>query len=170
MVIKNFWSLEVGEAFIADLIREKLGKKYQVFFPLNNQLKDFDLILVNTETKQFKTIQVKESREFLKYSYNGWFIINKDKVDNEVADFYIFVIYGTIEHKNKVVINPKVLIVPSEKLKEKSQNKKPINEKSGLKYHYGFNIQDNRAFDDRTGKQNPTDYSEYIDNFNLLKI
>ena len=60
MGIKNFWSLQVDEAIVADKIKIKL-KNYEVFFPINSQLQDVDLILFNKNTKETRTIQVKSS-------------------------------------------------------------------------------------------------------------
>lgn len=45
--MKNFWSLQVGEAIAAEKLSRYLGKDFQVFFPLNSQLKDVDLLVVN---------------------------------------------------------------------------------------------------------------------------
>ena len=167
MAIKNFWSLQAGEAIISDLIKKKLSKCYQIFFPVNNQLKNLDLILINLKTKKIVTIQIKESREFNEGTGNGWFIVNRDKVKNKVVDFYIFVVYATIQTAHKIKIQVRTLIIPSEDLMLKSKNKRLISNKN---YYYFFRIQGNKAYDDREKGKEPEDYSEYVDNFKLLEI
>ena len=62
MVIKNIWSLNVDEAIVAEKIKKELGKKHEVFFPINSQLKDIDLLIQNPKTGKSKAIQVKGSR------------------------------------------------------------------------------------------------------------
>ncbi len=167
MAIKNVWSLQVGEAIVGDIIKHHLGKDYELFFPLNSQLKDFDFVLMNKNTKKFSTIQVKESREFNSEKGDGFFIISKSKVQSKVADFYIFLVHTTVATEHKFKIVPRTLIVPAQILWEKSKDKKLIKEKD---YYYYFKIQGNKAFDDREGKDKIIYYNDYVDNFDLLKI
>lgn len=167
MAIKNFWSLNVGEVIVADLIKKNLGKDYTIFMPLDNQLKNIDLVLVNIKTKKLSTIQVKESREFTQFLGNGWIIVNKEKVDNLVADFYTFLIYRTIEHEHHIKVKPEIIIVPSKVLKERSANKRVVKNKD---YYYFFKVSDKRAYDDHEGRNSKIDYSDCLENFDLLKI
>lgn len=165
MTLKNVWSLQVGEVVVADLIKRKLGKDYEIFIPLNNQLKDYDLIIMNQKTKKIVKIQVKESREYNLGMANGWFGINKQKVMDKVSDFYVFLIYTAEEYKHKMKMNYKTLIVPSEILLSKSRHKK-AGKKGGLDYY--FRIEKNKAWENR--EKPIEDYSDYIDNFDLLRI
>ena len=167
MAIKNFWSLQVGEVIVADLIKKNLGKDYTIFMPLDNQLKSIDLVLVNLRTKKLSTIQVKESREFTQFLGNGWIIVNKEKVDNLVADFYTFVIYRTVEHDHQVKIKPEIIIVPSKILKERSASKRVVKNKD---YYYFFKVGNGIAYDDHEGRNRKIDYSDCLNNFDLLKI
>ena len=64
MVIRNLWSLNVDEAITAEKIKSKLGKEYEVFFPINSQLKDIDLLIQNPKTGKSKSVQVKGSRTY----------------------------------------------------------------------------------------------------------
>ena len=60
------WSLTVDEAIVAEKIKKSkiLKKNHQVFFPINSQLKDIDLILYNLKTQKTKSIQIKGSRTY----------------------------------------------------------------------------------------------------------
>ena len=62
MTIKNLWSLNVDEVITAQKIKSELGKEYEVFFPINSQLKDIDLLVQNPKTGKSRAIQVKGSR------------------------------------------------------------------------------------------------------------
>ena len=148
---------------MADLIKRNLGKDYEIFIPLNNHLKDYDLVLMNQKTKKIAKIQVKESREYNVGMADGWWGINKKKVFEKVVDFYVFLIYTAEEDGHKMKMRNRVLIVPSDVLFEKSKGKRES--KGGFDYY--FKIQKEEAWEDREEK---IDYSEYIENYNLLKI
>jgi len=163
MTLKNIWSLPVGEVITGDLIKRNLGKNYEVFIPLNNQLKDYDLVLMNQKTKKIAKIQVKESREYNLTKGDGWFGIKKDKVINKVADFYVFLIYTAEKNKHKMKMVNRTLIVPGDILLEKSRHKRV--RKGG--YDYYFKIQKDKAYEDR---EQIVDYTKYKDNFDLLRI
>lgn len=63
MAIKNFSSLTLDEAIVADKLQAELKSKgYEVLFPLRTQLKDVDLVLVNLKTHATYTVQVEGSR------------------------------------------------------------------------------------------------------------
>lgn len=166
MTLKNMWSLPAGEVICADLIKKNLGRDYEVFIPLNNQLKDFDLLVINKKNKKVNTIQVKESREYDVGEANGWFEVSSNKVKNEVADIYMFLIYTAQEYKNKRRMECRVLIVPSNVLLKKSEKKKIGKDNN---YTYDFKIGEKEAFENRDNKKDPIDYSKYIHNFNLIR-
>jgi hypothetical protein len=172
--MRNIWSLPVGEVVAGDEIREyfrqrKLKDKYELFFPLNGQMNDFDLLLLNLKTGKTAKLQVKESRTFGKN--DAWIIVDKDKVNNIVCDFYIFVIHTIVESDTKKKIETRYLIISSKQLKEKSKTKKGYHlQKKKLQYHYYFKIRDKEAWEDRDNKKQKIDYSEFLDNFRLLEI
>jgi hypothetical protein len=163
MTLKNVWSLQVGEVITADLIKKNLGKDYEVFIPLNNQLKDYDLVLMNKKTKKIATIQVKESREYNLGIANGWFGINKQKVFDLVCDFYVFLVYTADKNGYKMKMGNRILVVPSRDLLNKSRHKLG----SGGNFDYYFEIGKAEASENREIK---TDYTKYINNFDLLRI
>ena len=105
MGIKNIWTLNVDELLVADNIKQNFKKKeYEVFFPLNSQMKDIDLLFVDLKTNKFNTIQVKGSRTYQpkvaqtkKYGDGSaaWFVIKKDAIfeTSNKIDFFIFVLH-----------------------------------------------------------------------------
>ncbi|KKK75481.1 hypothetical protein LCGC14_2873280 [marine sediment metagenome] len=89
----------------------------------------------------------------------------KQKVIDEVADFYVFLIYTAEKEGHKMKMENRALIVPSKILIEKSKHKKEG--KRDKAFDYYFKIQEKWAWEDREDK---IDYSDYINNFDLLKI
>lgn len=167
--MKNLWSLQVGEAIVAEEMQKHLPKHFQVFIPLNNQLKNVDLIVSNLNSQKFLTLQVKESREYHKGKADGWFTIPKNKVmtKKNSVDFYVFLIYSAKPTKTKFVHHTDFIIVPASVLKKKSKNKKPT--KKGILHYYFCVSGNNMAIESRESKKQPIDYSHYLNNFKQLK-
>ena len=105
MAVKNFWSLNVDEAIVADKLQNEFKKlNWEVFFPLRSQLKDIDLLLVNLKNKKALTIQVKGSRTYLPQKREvvrfgdgqaAWFTVPRKKIfeTNYSVDCFIFLIH-----------------------------------------------------------------------------
>lgn len=102
MGIRNLWSLNVDELLVADQLKENFKKSdYDVFFPLNSQMKDIDLVIMNVKSAKARTIQVKGSRTYAPQKSEierfgegsgAWFKIGTDSIFNpsNKVDYYIF--------------------------------------------------------------------------------
>ena len=179
MGIKNFWSLNVDEAILSDKLKSVLGKRYQVFFPINSQLKDIDLIIYNLKSGKTKSIQVKGSRtyeprksELIKFGEgcSSWNVINKESIFNPTnqVDFFIFVLhYEDIKTANRKIVQ-EYLIIPIKEFRRLTCKK----EVRGNGYHYFFWLKPNkREILDINNKANPEiKYTKYLNNFDLLKF
>ena len=99
--VKNFWSLNVDEALVANWLKQKetLGPNYEIFFPINAQLEFVDLIVFNKKNKKTATIQVKSSQSYLqedKEEGDYWVTghrFEKEKINSKKVDFFIFTSY-----------------------------------------------------------------------------
>lgn len=188
MVIKNLWSLDIDEAVVADRLNkyfiETKEKAFQVFFPINSQLKGMDLIIYNIETRKTITVQVKGSRSYL--SKNGleeysWHQVKSDDIDPKKSQFFIFVTYYTKNTETKLSIEPSFMVIPTAKLLEIVTKHKKVqksvkdkkSKKSGT-YHFSFNLSNDKYFADyRDFKQHVNeddgiDFSKYYNNFKSL--
>ena len=123
MVIKNIWSLNVDEAIVAEKIKKELGKKHEVFFPINSQLKDIDLLIQNPKTGKSKAIQVKGSRTWnLKGSRrkklgwgdvsSSWLTIKERSIFSTTnkIDFFIFTHIEHVLHPENMFCDYKTKI------------------------------------------------------------
>ena len=181
MTIKNIWSLNVDEAIVAEKIKKELGKKYEVFFPINSQLKDIDLLIQNPKTGKSKAIQVKGSRTWnVKGSRrkklgwgeinSSWFKIKKSSIFSTTnkIDFFIFVTHEPELSRQNRRIKQNFLIIPLEDFRKITKSKKSP-PKSG-DYWYYFVVKDKKSVDTRDTKSGkPIDFSKYLNNFDLLK-
>jgi hypothetical protein len=158
MAIKNIWSLNVDEVLVADKIKNIFSKNaWEVFFPLNAQLKDIDLILFNLKRGKARTLQIKGSRTYTprrsereRYGdgSGAWFILSKKSIfnpDNKI-DYYIFVLHSFLDGELKKKIEVNYLIMPSKKFKRMVSKK---TKRKGDKYHFAIWIdpKGKRAFD-----------------------
>jgi len=111
--IKNFWSLNVDEAFVANWLKEKLPKSCQVFFPVNFQFPYVDLIVYNSKNKKTTTIQVKSSQAYEENYNNERYWVSAHKFDTykikpDKVDFFIFTcFYPFISKSTSKKIGPR---------------------------------------------------------------
>jgi hypothetical protein len=176
MTIKNFWSLNVDEAIVADKLRTEFGKDYEVFFPVNSQLKDIDLIVYNLKTQKSISIQVKASkthqgkkgtRKFGKP--NSWSVINTSSIFNTTnkIDFIVFVIYDeNLTNKNRNIIQH-FLIIPMKDF-QKITKKDKKERKAGC-YHYSFIVDEKQVLEINNTQDKTIDFSKYLNNWKLIK-
>ncbi len=144
---KNFWSLNTDEAVVTGILRDSTPKNIEVLMPINAQMKDTDLILMNVDNKKALKIQVKGSRayeprksEIVKYGdgSTGWFYLKKDTIYKNTADYFIFLIYVIEENKKtgRRIISPHTLTIPTKELIQLCNKNKKIGK--GDKYNFFF--------------------------------
>ena len=168
---KNFWSLNTDEAVVTGILRENSPKNVEVLMPINAQMKDVDLVLMNVKNKKTLTIQVKGSRayeptkkEIKTYGQDGsggWFFINKEIIHRSTADFFIFLVYVIIENdKNgRRYIEPHAITIPTARLKRFClEYKKP--HPNNYSFYFRIHPKEKKAFDWRDKEY---DVSEYLD-------
>ncbi|MBN3581949.1 hypothetical protein JYB64_06080 [Algoriphagus aestuarii] len=111
--MKPIFTMHAGEYLVAEEI-ERNFKDILVWIPSKDT--GIDLLLTDSNSKKTSTIQVKFSKDFnpthgkkkLKESISGagWWTLNKDKIENSKADFWIFVIYSFGIKTNDFIIIP----------------------------------------------------------------
>src|SRR3990170_1595691 len=118
MTLRNMWSLNPDEAIVSDKLRKAL-KNYEVFFPVNSQLKDIDLIVHDMNNHTTKRVQVKSSRSWKSYGeeYSGH-RVPIEKIDPKKVDFFIFSCYFAKISKVKRNIENCCVVIPTKKLLE----------------------------------------------------
>ncbi|MEK6898280.1 MAG: hypothetical protein AABX28_02890 [Nanoarchaeota archaeon] len=170
---KNFWSLNTDEAVVTGILRDYFKKKTEVFMPLNAQMKDIDLILMNIKNRKTITIQIKGSRAYqpkLKETEEygegnfGWFNFHKNKIENSTADYFIFLVYVLNKDAGRINIEPHTITIPTKELSRLAKDKKKPN-KNGF-YHFDFwiNPKEKRAWETRDKKlYGSINVSEYLD-------
>jgi hypothetical protein len=175
---KNFWSLNTDEAVVTGILRDEIKKDIEVFMPINAQMKDVDLLLVNLKNKKQISIQVKGSRAYEPSNKEveefgsgscGWFFLKEDTIQKSTADYFMFLIYviNQSEKTGRRSIEPHIITIPAKKISELSKKHKVIHKsKSGNMYSYYLWVTPStkKAFDIRERKEgNVYDLSEYLD-------
>jgi hypothetical protein len=156
---KNFRSLNIDEAVVTWILRANTNKNIEVLMPINSQMKDIDLVLININNKKTITIQVKWSRayeprkkETERYEDGsaGWFFLKKEIIQQSTADYFIFLVY-VIHEQTKTwrrTIKPHTITIPTKRLKELcTKNKKPHPDR--YSFYFRINPKKKIAFDFR---------------------
>lgn len=179
MGIKNLWALNVDELLVADQIKQNFKKSdFEVFFPLNSQMKDIDLLFVKLRNNKSSFIQVKGSRTYqptrseIRHYGDGsaaWFKIDKNSIFNTInrIDYFIFVLHNFIDGDIKKEIKIDFLVIPINdfiKICEKKSLRK------GDSYHFFIWIDEKnkRSFDFNNKNGSEIQLSKYLNNWQLL--
>ena len=175
---KNFWSLNVDEAVVTGILRNRIGKKkVEVLMPLNAQMKGVDLVLMNIKNKKLITIQVKGSRayepsknELIRYKEGsrGWHFFSTDIIKNTSVDYFSFLVYviEQLKERGRRYIRPHVITVSTENLRNKIKNKQ-IDSRNRYKFYFWIKPVAKKAIDIN---DNDNDYSEYLDKKGFDKL
>ena len=175
---KNFWSLNTDEAVVTGILRDYMTKNIEVFMPINAQMKDVDLILMNIKSKKAVTIQVKGSRAFepqnsevslYKDGSAGWFYFKQDVVLKSTADYFIFLIYVIEERKKtgRKIITPHTLTIPTQELNELCKKYKKIGKGERYNFFFWINPVKNESFEFRDETYETTNY---LDEKGFIKL
>lgn len=174
---KNFWSLNTDEAVVTGILRDETHKNFEVLMPINAQMKNVDLVLMNMKNKKIATIQVKGSRayeprenEVKKFGdgSGGWFFFHKKLIHNSTADYFIFLVYILSQSKKtgRRHIRPHTITIPTKQLQELCKKyKKATSDR--YSFYFWINPTEKRAFDWRDKNY---DVSGYLDNRGFEKL
>lgn len=123
--MKPIFTIHAGEYLVAAEI-EKSHKSATVWIPSKDT--GIDLLLTDKTNKKTVSLQVKFSKDF-NLTHNrenlrpnikgfGWWTLNRKKIENSQADFWIFIVYS-LEKKshNYIVIEPNDLLTKFDSLK-----------------------------------------------------
>ncbi len=175
---KNFWALNTDEAVAAGILRNSIPKNLEVFMPLNAQMKDTDLVLMNMDTKKALKIQVKGSRAYEPRKSEiedhgagstGWFYFKKDVVHKNTADYFIFLIYVIEENKKsgRRTISPHTLTISTFELGRLCKKYKQVGKGDRYNFFFWINPLKKTSFEMRNEK---FDTSTYLDERGLKKL
>ncbi len=175
---RNFWSLNTDEAVVAGILRDETLKNIEVLMPLNAQMKDIDLILINMRNKKVVKAQIKGSRAFepkkseiRKFGEGsaGWFRIKKDAIYKSSADIFVFLVYVLEENERagRRIILPHTVTIPTENLKALCKKYKKAGKDKMFSFYFWINPTKRKAFEFR---DTIYDLSKYLDKKGFKKL
>ena len=174
MAIKNLWSLSTDEAIVAEKLKQELGSRYEIFFPVNSHLKNIDLVAFELKTGKATTIQVKGSRTYgVDNEQYAWITVKEKSIfkTTNKTDFFIFVWHVLTFTKGKRMIKQAYIVIPLSELKKKCKNEK-TRRRNGTYHFYFWTDLKKYALDyptEKNAKTKEINFSKYLNNFNLLK-
>lgn len=182
---KNFWSLNTDEAVVTGILRDEIDKNVEVFMPINAQMKNVDLLLVNLKNKKQISVQVKGSRAYepskkdidsYGFGSSGWFFLKEDTIQKTTADYFIFLVYVVNQSviTGRRSIEPHTITISAKEIGELSKKHKTLHQsKAGKMYSYYLWVspKTKEAFDIREKNQDKIYYlSEYLDKKGFEKL
>ncbi|MFH1227001.1 MAG: hypothetical protein V1701_03735 [Planctomycetota bacterium] len=163
--MKNFYTLNPGEFFVAQELR-KQEKDLQIFLPL----KDIgtDLLAIGPKTRHICRIQVKESRYYGtgERHAHSWHTVAKKKLKRDTADIFVFVTYVLIGKGKKKGFQQEYIVIPRKKLLNICRHKKLVKRKS---YAFYFSFQDKKVLDIREDRNKGINFTKYHNKWDLIK-
>jgi hypothetical protein len=180
MGIRNLWTLNVDELLVADQLKANFKKSdYDVFYPLNSQMKNIDLVFMNVKTAKAKTIQVKGSRTYVPRKSEverfgegsaAWFKIGSESIfePTNKVDYFVFVLHSFEdgEIKKEIVLN--YLVIPTKDFQAICKKKKGRSDGNSYDFFIWIDSKGNRSFDFRGSNILPL--SKYLNNWSLISV
>jgi len=192
--MRSLFTVHAGEYLVGSHIEEKL-KHLNVWVPSKDT--GVDLLVTDSGNRKTVSLQVKFSKDFkethiqdsLQKGLNscGWWTLNRDKIKQSHADFWVFVLYS-LNKKNTqyVIIEPEELLRRLTKLHD---NTKTIQTKTIQNYLWVTNKKDKfdkeQCWETRGLKKAAQekivghtydnedrylrDFTEYLNNWELIK-
>lgn len=129
--MQPIFTIHAGEYLVGNFIESKFGKWVNVWLPSKDT--GIDLLLTDKATNsKTVSIQVKFSKDFLITTMNrefhenliacGWWNLNREKIEESQADFWIFALHSfTAKEVKHVIIRPKKLLEIYDVLKRSDQ-------------------------------------------------
>jgi len=117
--MKPLFTIHAGEYLVGSYIEQKFNRRVNVWIPSTDT--GVDLLLSNRDSTRTASIQVKFSKDFLpmnamlqdkdsRLKSCGWWTINREKLANSPAQFWVFVLLGFGTGHDFGIICPKDLI------------------------------------------------------------
>jgi hypothetical protein len=178
--VKTLFTVHAGEFVVGDLIQKKF-KGVNLWIPSKDD--GIDFLVTDANNKQPVTLQVKYSRDYLETNDSefkrqlkstGWWTLNRKKIAESKADYWVFVLKG-FEMKNAdfIIIKPAALLQRLEKIHGAGKTiqsylwvtrKHRCWESRDLKRHERLEIaEDQYSNPDR-------DFSEYLNNWKPVEV
>ena len=123
--MKSLFTIHAGEYLVGSHVESKF-KDLNVWIPSKDT--GIDLLLTNKNNTKSVSIQVKFSKDFLATSMDnifkdglkscGWWTLNKKKIEESNADYWVFVLQSfNTKDFSFVILKPKMLLQIFESLK-----------------------------------------------------
>lgn len=170
MAIKAFYSIEPGEAIVADEIK-RLYPGLHIFLP--NKDIGIDLIILGDLSKSARyplTIQVKESRYY--GNSHSWHQVRKSKLEHleENVDFFVFVTYVDVPEGNKISFRKEFIVIPIQELRKFCRDKTANRDVFHFYFSFNYGAGHEKVLDVRDIRERDKvpNYFPYYNNWDAL--
>jgi hypothetical protein len=171
--MKQLFTIHEGEYIVGSFLE---NRKLNVWVPSKDIGVDF--LVSDKQNRKTVSLQVKYSKDWLITSLGefqdgltacGWWTLNKKKIQQSKADFWVFVLYSfKKKHAQYLVINPKVLLRRFKRLKKTGNTLQVyfwFTEKGRAWETRGLKKADQKRIAVALYENSARDFSEYLENW-----
>lgn len=176
--MKPIFTIHAGEYLVAAEIEKNL-KNTNVWIPSIDT--GIDLLLTDKQNKSTVSLQVKFSKDFnpthLKENLrphikgSGWWTLNRKKIEDSQADFWVFVLYSFQKKTNDyIIIEPKQLLSLFDSLQRMGNPHVylTVTEKNKAFETRGLNKNEMLAVCNETYHNDKRDLTNYLNNWDSI--
>ena len=178
--MKSLFTIHAGEYLVGSYIESNF-KNLNVWLPSKDT--GIDLLLTNKDNSKTISIQVKFSKDFLATNMEeifqkglkscGWWTLNKKKIKDSKADYWIFVLVAfNTKELSFVIIKPGILLKLFNDLKRDDNTLQSyiwVTEKSKCWETRGLSRQDQILVANHSYKNSNRDLTPYLNNWKPIK-
>ena len=174
--MKSLFTIHAGEFVVGDYIERKF-KRVNLWLP--SQDTGVDLLVTDSKNQKSVSLQVKSSRDFLATHLPtifqkplracGWWSLNRQKIANSKADYWVFVLVGFERRSTDfVIIKPSELLARLDSIHgnaKRIQSYLWVTEKDRCWETRGLKRQEQLAIAQGQYSNTIRDFSEYLNDW-----
>jgi hypothetical protein len=174
--VKTLFTIHAGEFIVGDYIERKF-RRINLWVPSRDT--GTDLLVTDSINEKSVSLQIKFSRDFLATHMpaifqkplraSGWWTLNREKIVNSKADYWVFVLMGFERRSTDfVIIKPSELLARLDEIHGKTkviQSYLWVTEKNRCWETRGLKRQDQLEIAQAHYSNNVRDFSEYLNNW-----
>ena len=179
--MKALFTIHAGEFIVGDYLERKF-RRVNLWLPSKDT--GVDLLVTDSKNQKAVSLQIKFSRDYLlthmKAVFHkplracGWWSLNRQKIANSKADYWVFVLVGFERRTDFIIIKPTELLARFKKMRRKGKTIQSylwVTEKDQCWEARDLEREDDKLAiaQGRYSKNPDRDFSEYLNNWNPVQ-
>jgi len=178
--MKALFTIHAGEFIVGDYLERKF-RRVNLWLPSKDT--GVDLLVTDSKNQKAVSLQVKFSRDYLSTHMKavfqkplracGWWSLNRQKIANSKADYWVFVLVGFERRSTDfIIIKPSELLRRLEKIHRKAKTIQSylwVTEKDCCWETHGLRLQEQLAIAQGEYSNDDRDFTGYLNEWNPVQ-